>query len=47
MWEKLKEFFMKKPVLITTAVVAALALAGGVTALVLSETKGTPADPGP
>ena len=46
MWEKLKEFLLKKPVLITAAVVAALALAGGVTALVLSETKAPAPDPG-
>ena len=39
MWDKLKEFLLRKPVLITAAIVAALALAGGVTALVLSETK--------
>ena len=46
MWEKLKEFLTKKPVLITAGVVAALALAGGVTALVLSESAAPASDPG-
>ena len=45
MWEKLKEFLLKKPVLITAAVVAGLALAGGVTGLILSETKAPVPEP--